>query len=147
MLEAMAGTPRLIASVLYGTGLRLMEAATLRVKDVDLDRGEIIVRHGKGGRDRVTMLPQSLVGPIRAQIDSVRMLHRRDRAAGRGGALWRCRMRLRASRLERPSTSGGNGYFRQRGRIATVRRTDGCGTTSTRVPCSERCPMPVTAPK
>jgi site-specific recombinase XerD len=61
VLGAMHGVPWLMASVLYGSGLRLMECCQLRVKDVDLDRPEIRVRRGKGARDRVTMLPQSMV--------------------------------------------------------------------------------------
>lgn len=84
VLEAMTGTARLIAMVLYGSGMRLMEACTLRVKDVDLERHELIVRHGKGGRDRLTMLPDSLVAPLGEQLAKVGALHRRDRAAGRG---------------------------------------------------------------
>jgi len=84
VLKAMHGTPRLVAQVLYGAGLRLSEACALRVKDVDLDRRELVVRHGKGGRDRLTMLPESLVEPLREHLERVRALHRRDLAAGRG---------------------------------------------------------------
>lgn len=84
VLEAMHGAPRLVAQVLYGAGLRLTEACALRIKDVDLDRRELVVRHGKGGRDRLTMLPESLVEPLRLQMERVRGLHRRDVAAGRG---------------------------------------------------------------
>jgi len=84
VLEAMDGMPRVVAMVLYGSGLRLMEACELRVKDVDLDRGELVIRHGKGGRDRLTMLPQTLVPVLRQHIERVKVLHRRDRAAGRG---------------------------------------------------------------
>ncbi len=84
LVAAMSGTPRLVAMVLYGGGLRLGEALSLRVKDIDLDRGEMTVRHGKGGRDRVTMLPDTLREPILTQLDRVRDLHRRDREAGRG---------------------------------------------------------------
>jgi integron integrase len=84
VLGAMRGTPRLVACVLYGAGLRLSEACALRVKDVDLDRRELVIRHGKGGRDRLTMLPESLVEPLRQQMERVRALHRRDWAAGRG---------------------------------------------------------------
>lgn len=85
VLEVMEGVPRLVAMVLYGSGLRLMEACCLRVKDVDLDRGELMVRQGKGGRDRLTMLPASLVPLLDFQMQRVRTLHRRDSAAGRGG--------------------------------------------------------------
>jgi len=85
VLEAMDGVPRLVAMVLYGSGLRLMEACCLRLKDVDLDRGELMVRHGKGGRDRLTMLPASLVPLLEVQMQRVGAQHRRDCAAGRGG--------------------------------------------------------------
>jgi integron integrase len=84
VLEAMSGVPRLICHLLYGSGLRLMEACTLRVKDVDFDRGEIVVRHGKGGRDRLTMLPGSVRAAMGAQLRAVQLLHRREVAAGRG---------------------------------------------------------------
>src|SRR5665213_2101252 len=73
--------------ILYGSGLRLMEALSLRVKDVDLDRCELIVRHGKGGRDQLSLLPDALVEPLREQIRRVGELHRRDRAAGRGSVV------------------------------------------------------------
>jgi len=84
VLDAMDGVPRLVAMVLYGSGLRLMEACCLRIKDVDLDRGELMVRQGKGGRDRLTMLPASLVSPLERHMEQVSALHREDRAAGRG---------------------------------------------------------------
>jgi len=83
VLGAMNGTSRLMASLLYGSGLRLMECCALRVKDVDLDRGEIRVRHGKGGRDRVTMVPATLVEPLRMHLQSVQT--EMQRRAGRGG--------------------------------------------------------------
>jgi integron integrase len=83
VLDAMAGTCWLMASLLYGSGLRLMECCTLRVKDVDVDRGEIRVRRGKGARDRVTMLPAALVDPLRAHLAEVHT--EMQRRAGRGG--------------------------------------------------------------
>ena len=84
VVGVMAGPARLIALLLYGSGLRLMEACTLRVKDVDLDRLELVIRHGKGGRDRLTMLPASLTGEVAEQVRRVGLLHRREIAAGRG---------------------------------------------------------------
>ena len=85
VLEQMRGAPRLVATVMYGSGLRLAEACALRVKDVDFDRGELLVRGGKGGRDRLTMLPQSMHASLRNQVARVAALHQRERAAGRGG--------------------------------------------------------------
>ena len=75
---------RLVGGLLYGSGLRLLEALRLRVKDVDLARGELIVREGKGFKDRVTMLPQSLAGPLAAHLAMVRALHQADIRAGLG---------------------------------------------------------------
>lgn len=84
MLSAMTGLPHLIAALLYGSGLRIMEAVRLRIKDLDFSRNEISVRDGKGERDRITMLPQALKEPLRQQIVSVRQLHQRDLQKGFG---------------------------------------------------------------
>jgi integron integrase len=84
LLEHLHGTPRLIALLLYGSGLRLMECLTLRVKDVDIDRGEIRIRRGKGGKDRVTMLPTTARVALLAQLQCVHELHARDLEQGAG---------------------------------------------------------------
>ncbi len=76
---------RLLAELLYGTGMRIMEGVRLRVKDVDFERRAIVVREGKGAKDRVVMLPASLVPALRAQVGHARLLWAADRAAGRGG--------------------------------------------------------------
>lgn len=73
---------RLMAQLLYGAGLRLHECLRLRVQDLDTGYGQIVVRDGKGGKDRVTMLPRTLAAPLDAQLAQVRMLHRRDIANG-----------------------------------------------------------------
>lgn len=78
VLAQLDGVHRLIASLLYGSGLRLMEAMRLRIKDVDFERLEITVRDGKGGKDRRTMLPRSLVEPLKHQIERVRVFHEQD---------------------------------------------------------------------
>jgi integrase len=80
----MNGVPWLMAASLYGSGLRLMECCQLRVKDVDLDRLEVRVRRGKGARDRVTMLPQSLVAPLCAHRDATKVAMQRRWARDRG---------------------------------------------------------------
>ncbi|MBI3528806.1 MAG: integron integrase [Betaproteobacteria bacterium] len=85
VLGRMHGTNGLIARLLYGSGLRIMEAVRLRVKDLDLESCEILVRDGKGAKDRVTMLPSSLVDPLRAHLVLVRELHAQDLAAGLPG--------------------------------------------------------------
>jgi integron integrase len=87
ILAAMDGRPWLLASLLYGTGMRLMEGLRLRVKDLDFGRGEITIRDGKGGKDRHTMLPRVLAEPLRREVDRARVLHQSDLAAGHG-AVW-----------------------------------------------------------
>jgi integron integrase len=87
MLARMDGRAWLLASLLYGTGMRLMEALRLRIKDVDFGRNEITIRDGKGGKDRRTMLPRSLVEPLRREIERAGVLHEADLLAG-FGAVW-----------------------------------------------------------
>jgi integron integrase len=84
VLSRLSGTHWLIASLLYGAGLRIMEALRLRVKDVDFARNEILVRDGKGFKDRVTMLPAALAAPLAEHLKRVKTLHAQDLAAGRG---------------------------------------------------------------
>jgi integron integrase len=84
VLSRLSGTHWLIASLLYGAGLRIMEALRLRVKDVEFPRKEILVRDGKGFKDRVTMLPAALAVPLAAHLERVKALHEQDLAAGRG---------------------------------------------------------------
>lgn len=84
VLAAMEGTPRLMASLLYGSGLRITECVELRVKDLDLVRQEVTVRGGKGGRDRRTMLPSALIPELESHLLRVRDLHQRDLRTGAG---------------------------------------------------------------
>lgn len=84
VMGELRGVPRLVAALLYGAGLRLLEGLSLRVKDLDFDRREILVRAGKGDRDRVTMLPGLLVRPLERHLVRVQTLHERDRASGAG---------------------------------------------------------------
>src|SRR5947207_2978066 len=84
LIAQMNDENRLIAGLLYGSGLRIMEAVRLRVKDIDFARGEIIVRDGKGEQDRVTMLPQTLKYPLSEQLAVVRELHTDDLRRGYG---------------------------------------------------------------
>jgi integron integrase len=85
VLARLQGRDWLMASLLYGTGMRLMECMRLRVKDVDFARNEITVRDGKGGKDRRTVLPASLVDPLRHQVDHVREVLREDLASAWAG--------------------------------------------------------------
>ena len=84
VLARMDGSVWLVSSLLYGSGLRIMECLRLRVKDVDFARGEILVREGKGFKDRVTMLPSSLAQPLKQHLERVKVLHGEDLAAGFG---------------------------------------------------------------
>ena len=84
LLDGMTGTHRVLAELLYGSGLRILECCRLRVKDVDFARHQILIRDGKGEKDRVVPLPQRLVTKLRAQLAEVRRVHARDLAAGHG---------------------------------------------------------------
>jgi integron integrase len=84
LLGCMSGLNGLMARLLYGSGMRLLEAARLRVKDVDFAQMEIVVRDGKGAKDRVTMLPASLLEPLKMQLAVARALHQRDLGEGLG---------------------------------------------------------------
>ncbi|MGH7635281.1 MAG: integron integrase, partial [Gemmatimonadaceae bacterium] len=84
LLEHLHGTTRLVALLLYGSGLRLLECLTLRVKDIDFERNEIRVRRGKGGKDRITMLPELARDVLQQHLLKVRALHARDLADGAG---------------------------------------------------------------
>lgn len=87
MLMHTTGTMALVCSLLYGTGMRLLECLRLRVKDIEFARREIVVRAGKGNKDRVTMLPENLILPLQRQLERVKALHERDLAAGFGDVL------------------------------------------------------------
>ena len=84
LLSRLDGVHRLAAGLMYGAGLRLLETVRLRAKDLDLERGEVMIRNGKGGRDRVTVLPARLVAPLRDQLAHARALHLADLAEGFG---------------------------------------------------------------
>jgi len=84
ILDSARGTPALMSSLMYGSGLRLLECCRLRIKDVDFERGEIVVRAGKGRKDRVTVLPARLAAPLVRHIERVRVRHAADLVAGAG---------------------------------------------------------------
>jgi integron integrase len=85
VLAGLDGTHGVLAQLLYGTGMRITEALQLRIKDVEFDRGVVIVRSGKGGKDRVVMLPATLVPGLRAQMGHARTVWEADARTGRGG--------------------------------------------------------------
>ena len=84
ILTHLGGTVGLMIRLLYGTGMRIMECVRLRVKDVDFARSEIVVRQGKGARDRMTVLPQTLSAPLKDHLVRVKTLHEADLAEGYG---------------------------------------------------------------
>lgn len=121
VLGLMRGSKRLMASLLYGAGLRLRECTSLRVKDVDLSRGRIIVRGGKGDKDRATLLPKSLRPALEEQIRRTRSVYEHDRRLGRvkatlpdalerkfrnGGAEWGWQYVFPSSRLCEDAETG-----------------------------------------
>jgi integron integrase len=84
VLDALSGVQHLMGQLLYGSGLRLMECLRLRVKDLDFDQRQIVVRDGKGAKDRVTMLPDRLVTPLQDHLQHVKLVHERDCRNGYG---------------------------------------------------------------
>jgi integron integrase len=84
VLNHLHGAYKLMAALMYGSGLRLMECVRLRIKDVDFKYHRLTVRDGKGNKDRITMLPQTLVEPLRIQINKVKNIHRQDLQDGFG---------------------------------------------------------------
>jgi len=112
VLANMTGDKWLMASLMYGAGLRLMECLRLRVQDIDFARNEILVRDGKGAKDRLTMLPESLKGPIK---DHIRMSKRSMSATWpTAGVEFRCQVPWIANTPTPRGTGAGNGSFRRK---------------------------------
>ncbi|RMF40946.1 MAG: integron integrase, partial [Anaerolineae bacterium] len=84
LLQHLEGTYKLMAQLLYGSGLRLMECVRLRFKDIDFHYRTITVRNGKGGKDRIVPLPETVITPLQRQMKRVRLLHEEDLEAGAG---------------------------------------------------------------
>jgi integron integrase len=84
LLNSMSGSTWLVCALLYGAGMRLLEVLRLRVKDVEFERREIVIRNGKGGKDRVSVLPENIIIPLQSHLARVRTLHETDLAAGFG---------------------------------------------------------------
>lgn len=128
LLAQLRGPVWLAASLMYGGGLRLHECVELRIKDLNVDRGELMIRDGKGGKDRLTMLPAALQRPLRNHLMRVEAQHNVDLAAGRGSVelpgCWR-----RSTRVRR-ANGHGNGFFRRRDSTLTGRPGNAVGTTS-----------------
>ena len=84
VLACLDGVPWLMGMLLYGAGLRLMECCRLRIKDIDFARNEIVIRDGKGNKDRYTMLPRGVAGPLTGHLQAVRRQHEADLERGWG---------------------------------------------------------------
>jgi integron integrase len=134
VLQQLHGKYWLIASLLYGSGLRLMEALRLRVKDVNLDQRTIVVRNGKGAKDRVTLLPEALIEPLRRQLAEVREQHRVASQSGFGGVEVPYALERKYPRAH--FDTGGNTYSRRSTRLAILGPAHGGAITSTRIQCS-----------
>jgi len=134
LLSKMAGTTWLMAALLYGSGLRRIECCRLRIKDIDFDRREILVRDSKGQKDRPTVVPARLLGPLAEHLALVRRQFERDTA--REPATWSSPMRCLGSTPPLAATGPGNGYSRPRGSTPTVLPASAVAITSTRPSCS-----------
>ncbi|MDP1714377.1 MAG: tyrosine-type recombinase/integrase [Anaerolineales bacterium] len=84
IITSLTGAFKIMVQIMYGSGLRLMECLRLRVKDIDFENHRILVYDGKGGDDRVTMLPDSLIAPLREHLTQTKAIHQKDLAAGFG---------------------------------------------------------------
>jgi len=131
VLEQLTGDKWVMGSLMYGAGLRLMECVRLRVQDVDFSRNEILVRDGKGAKDRITMLPESLKTPLQEHLEKAKIVHKKDLAVGWGrvllpDALWTANIPTRRT------NGDGNGYSRRKtaGRTRRPAKRDGIMWTS-----------------
>ena len=144
VLAQLAGTYRLVALLLYGSGMRLTECLSLRVKDVDLARGEIRIRRAKGAKDRVTVLPETLKEPLARHLQRIKAQHVEDLPRGAG------RVELPgAFGMKAPSAGPrgpGNGSFRRAGSMPIGRPASAAGITCTNPPCSARWEMRCVGP-
>jgi integrase len=128
VVRSLRGIYRVVGLLLYGSGLRLTECLSLRVKDLDLERGELTVRRGKGGKDRVTMIPEIVRGPLQDHLEGVRALHVQDLASGAG---WVEMPTGLVPSIQRRGLRGlGNGCFRLGEDTGIRRAAASCGTTS-----------------
>ena len=135
VLSALPTDMALLARLLYGTGMRLMEGLRLRVKDVDFDRGVVVVRQAKGDKDRVVMLPRSLAAELRQQVLAARALWEQDRQAQCGGVEV-FRMPWRPNTPAWGSAGDGSGCSPLHPCRWTLARVFGGGITSMRSDCS-----------
>jgi integrase len=118
ILRNLDGTKWLMASLLYGAGLRLTECLRLRVKDIDFGYSQIVVRDGKGGKDRITVLPHSLKDHLKQHLEKVKALHERDLLDGCGRTTLQNSRSIGNTQTLRASGAG-NTCFPQRNAVGT----------------------------
>ncbi len=145
VLDRMTGTTALMALLLYGSGLRVRECCRLRVKDLNLERREITVRDGKGEKDRITMVPESLVKPLHAQLKRVRAQHERDILNGSGFV--ELPYALDKKYPNAPREWGWQWVFPQPGSTSTAKPTGAVDISCTRAPCNARSRTPCSPPE
>jgi integrase len=134
VLDLLQGEVGLLARLLYGTGMRLMEGLRLRIKDVDFDRHAIVVREAKGNKDRVVMLPRSLAPDLRAQLLAARATWERDRLSTR--VVSKCRTHWRPSTHRSATPGPGSGCFPRQGMPSTQAPASSGATTCSKNGCS-----------
>jgi integrase len=135
ILGRLEGAPRLLGTLLYGSGLRLLEACRLRVQDVDFDRNQILVRAGKGNKDRRTMLPAAIKPELVRHLAAARDQHERDLRSGAGWV--ELPNALRVSIPTPAASGGGSGSFQRPVTTTIARPASAAGIISTRR-CSRR---------
>jgi site-specific recombinase XerD len=140
VLARLEGDIWLMASFMYGSGLRLSECIMLRVQHVDFERRIVFVRDGKGAKDRETMLSQGLVAPLRRHLEKVKRVHEEDIAPDSGGSVYP--RPSRASIPQLPPNGRGSGCFRRGGAGAIAEPASREGTTSTPRSSSAPCGTP-----
>jgi integrase len=136
VLRHLSGRKWLMASLLYGAGLRLMECLRRRVKDIDFAYRQIIVRDGKGAKDRVTLLPDSPVEPLKHQIARVQAVHEIDLREGFGSVYFPMRSKENIPAQANPSFGS---MFSPQASVALIREAARCGGTT---PQNRRCKKP-----
>jgi integron integrase len=137
VLGHLRGELWLMASLLYGSGLRLMECVRLRVKDLDPARLQLTVRDGKGGKDRVTVLPTSLSEPLERQLERARVLHELDVREGFERVYLHYALARKYPSADRESGVGSTSFRHVTGQL-TLARGASSGITSRRPPCRRR---------
>jgi integrase len=136
VLHQLTGVPRIMALLLYGAGLRLLECCRLRVKDVDFATNQIVIRDGKGRKDRVTMLPAAVKTLLMTHLNHVRTQHQADLRRGAG---WVDLPGPSCGSIQTPGANGrGSGSFRPRGSRWTASLASGADITCTNPFFSER---------